>query len=267
MPPFAIARDLRLAARSGEFTAPTAGHCLGSVHTNLVIVPAEAADEFEEFCRLNKQPCPLVARTSPGDPEPGAVAPGADLRTDLPRYRVFRGGAAEADEPTDIRHLWRDDLVAFLLGCSFTFENALQRAGLAVRHLQEDRNVPMYRTAVQCRNAGRFSGHLVVSMRPYLPEQVDEVRRLTGRFPRMHGAPVHVGDPAAIGIRDLARPDFGDAVTIRDGETPVFWACGVTPQLALEAARLELAITHSPGYMFVTDLRDEEFEEHPAERE
>ena len=167
---------------------------------------------------------------------------------------------AEAVEPTDITALWRDDLVGFLLGCSFTFENALQRAGLPVRHLDEGRNVPMYRTSLPCKPAGRFSGELVVSMRPYRPELVERVVAVTSRFPTMHGGPVHVGDPAALGIQHIARPDFGDAVTIRPGEVPVFWACGVTPQVALLNARLELAITHSPGCMFVTDWRDADHE-------
>lgn len=251
--------ELRGAIRAGRFTGPTAGQAPGYVQTNLVIVPSAAADDFELFCRRNPQPCPLVARTQPGNPEPSAAAPGADLRTDVPRYRVFRGGLAEPLQPTDITPLWRGDLVGFLLGCSFTFETALEAAGLHVRHLEERRNVPMYRTTIACRPAGPFQGPLVVSMRPYRPEHVELVRKITGRYPGMHGAPVHVGDPADLGITDLARPDFGDAVTVRDGELPVFWACGVTPQLALESARLDLAITHSPGCMFVTDLRDEAF--------
>ncbi len=192
--------------------------------------------------------------------EPRHTAPGADLRTDVPRYRVFRQGMAEADEPTDVRDLWRDDLVSFLLGCSFTFENALERAGLAVRHVELGRNVPMYRTSQACRPAGRFRGNLVVSMRPYPPEAIDQVVETTRRFPTMHGGPVHVGDPAALGIANLERPDFGDAPSIRPGEVPVFWACGVTPQVALCEARLELAITHSPGCMFVTDWKDEDHE-------
>jgi uncharacterized protein YcsI (UPF0317 family) len=251
---FETPRELRLAIREGRFTGPTAGYAAGYVQTNLVVLPEEAAGEFAEFCRLNDRPCPLIAQARPGVFDPGAVAPGADLRTDVPKYRVFRGGVPQADEPADIRSLWRDDFVAFLLGCSFTFENALTRAGLEVRHVTEGRNVPMYRTSVACRPAGRFSGPLVVSMRPYRPEQVEAVTRITAGFPKMHGAPIHVGDPAAIGISDLSRPDFGDAVTIEPGEVPVFWACGVTPQLALLEARPEIAITHSPGHMFVTDL-------------
>jgi uncharacterized protein YcsI (UPF0317 family) len=254
--------ELRRAIRTGEFTAPTAGHCPGFVQTNLVIVPQAYADEFAEFCRLNPRPCPLVCRTAPGSWEPSA-APEADLRTDVPRYRVFRHGVAEAVEPTDVRSLWRDDFVGFLLGCSFTFEAALTSAGLPVRHIEEGRNVPMFRTSLPCAAAGRFAGPLVVSMRPYRAEQVAAVREVTGRYPAMHGAPIHVGDPAALGIADLQRPDFGETVTIHDDETPVFWACGVTPQLALLAAKPEIAVTHSPGCMFVTDLRDEQFQSLP----
>lgn len=253
------ARDLRAAIRAGQFTGPTAGEAPGSVQTNLVVLPAAVADDFAEFCSRNSQACPLIEQTLPGNPEPVLSAPGADLRTDAPRYRVFRQGEPQADEPTDIRGLWRGDFVAFLLGCSFTFETALEAAGLEVRHIHEGRNVPMYRTAIACQPAGRFAGPLVVSMRPYRPEQIEQVREVTARYPRMHGAPVHVGDPDAIGVVDLARPDFGDAVTINEGETPVFWACGVTPQLALLAARPEIAITHSPGCMFVTDLPEESF--------
>jgi uncharacterized protein YcsI (UPF0317 family) len=246
--------ELRREIRQGRHTGPTAGLAAGYVQTNLVILPAADATDFAEFCRLNDRPCPLVARTAPGDPEPAAVAPGADLRTDLPRYRVFRRGVPDAVEPTEITALWRDDFVGFLLGCSFTFESALVAAGLPVRHIDQGRNVPMYRTTIECKPAGRFAGPLVVSMRPYRPEQLDRVREITGRYPAMHGAPIHVGDPATIGIADVAWPDFGDAVAIDDGEVPVFWACGVTPQLALAAARPEIAITHSPGCMFVTDL-------------
>jgi uncharacterized protein YcsI (UPF0317 family) len=253
---YTTAVELRQAIRLGQFTAPTAGQAAGFVQTNLVVLPSAVAADFAEFCRLNDRPCPLVAQLPPGDPEPKQVASGADLRTDLPKYRVFRKGILDPREPTEIRDLWRDDFVAFLLGCSFTFENALTRAGLTVRHIAEGRNVPMYRTSVACQPAGPFRGPLVVSMRPYRPEQIDAVTRITAGFPRMHGAPVHVGDPSAIGIGDLSRPDFGEAVSIEPGELPVFWACGVTPQLAILEARPEIAITHSPGHMFVTDLRE-----------
>lgn len=251
------AAQLRREIRAGRHAGPTAGLAPGFVQTNVVILPGDFADDFAEFCRLNRQACPLVAQTAPGNPDPVDAAPGADLRTDVPRYRVFRHGVAETDEPLEIRDLWRDDFVGFLLGCSFTFEMALEAAGLKVRHIEEGRNVPMFRTNVACRAAGPFAGPMVVSMRPYRPEQVSRVRQITGRFPTMHGEPIHVGDPSQLGIADVSRPDFGDAVTIRPDEVPVFWACGVTPQLVLAAAKPEIAITHSPGCMFVTDLREE----------
>lgn len=193
--------------------------------------------------------------TEPGDPEPRFVAPGADLRTDLPRYRVWKNGELVA-EPTDICEYWRDDLVAFVIGCSFTFENALLLAGIPIRHIEMGCNVPMYRTNIQCQRAGRFHGPLVVSMRPLSPSQTIEATRICSRFPRAHGTPIHFGDPAVIGIRDIAKPDFGDPVEIRAGEQPVFWACGVTPQAALMQAKPPFAITHQPGCMFLTDLRD-----------
>jgi len=253
------AAELRAAIRSGDFSGPTAGLARGHVQCNVVILPADAADEFAEFCRLNPRPCPLVERLPPGDPRPARSAPDADLRWDVPRYRVFRRGVPAECEPTDIADLWRDDFVGFLLGCSFTFETALQAAGLPLRHIDEGRNVPMYRTNVACQTAGRFRGPLVVSMRPYLPEQLPRVREITAGYPAMHGGPIHVGDPAALGIADLAKPDFGEAVRIAPDEVPVFWACGVTPQLALDGSGCDLAITHSPGCMFVTDLLDEDF--------
>ena len=250
------AAELRRAIRAGEVTGPTAGMAAGYAQTNLVILPERDAADFAEFCRRNARPCPLLAQTSVGDPCPQDVAPVADLRTDVPRYRVFRHGQPEREELTDIRDLWRDDFVGFLLGCSFSFEHDLETAGLAVRHLTLGRNVPMFRTNRSCAPAGKFAGPLVVSMRPYLPEQVEEVARITARYPTMHGPPIHVGDPAEVGIVDLAQPDFGDAVPLEPGEVPVFWACGVTPQLALAAARPEICITHSPGCMFVLDRTD-----------
>lgn len=250
------AAELRRAIRAGQHCGPTAGLAPGFVQANLVILPLNVAEEFAEFCRLNSRPCPLIEQTVPGDPEPKLCAPGADLRTDVPRYRVFRHGLLEVAEPTEIGSLWRDDFVGFLLGCSFTFETALIEAGLPVRHVELGCNVPMYRTNVACQPAGRFAGPLVVSMRPYRPKQVAQVREITGRYPTMHGEPIHVGDPTALGIADINLPDFGDAVPIEPGEVPVFWACGVTPQLALAAAKPEIAITHRPGCMFVTDLRD-----------
>ncbi len=253
----ATGATLRGFARAGKLTGPTPGLALGYVQANLVVLPKDLAFDFRLFCQRNPKPCPLLDVTDPGSAEPKLVAPGADLRTDLPRYVVYQNGE-RVDEPTDLRGWWRDDLVAFLLGCSFTFENALLQAGLPVRHIETNRNVPMYRTSLPCVPAGVFKGNMVVSMRPMRPDQAVEAVRVCSRFPQAHGAPVHRGDPSAIGIRDLARPDFGDAVEIRPGEVPVFWACGVTPQSVVMEVRPPLAITHKPGHMFVTDLKDED---------
>jgi uncharacterized protein YcsI (UPF0317 family) len=248
---------VRAAIRAGDWTGPTAGLAPGRVQANLVVLPQRHAYDFLRFCVANPRPCPLVEVTESGSPEPARSAPQADLRTDVPRYRVFRDGDP-SDEVDDITALWRGDLVAFLIGCSFTFERALLAAGLPVRHLEEGVNVPMYRTSIACRPAGAFSGPMVVSMRPLSPAQALRAVQVTSRFPAVHGAPVHIGEPAAIGIAALDRPDYGDPVTVRPGEVPVFWACGVTPQAAAAAARPELMITHAPGHMFVTDLRDDE---------
>ncbi len=252
----ATAEQLRAQIREGRWTGHTSGLAHGYVQANLVILPAADAADFAEFCRLNDRACPLLEQTAPGDPHPHVTAPAADLRTDVPRYRVFREGIPDSDEPTDIRALWRDDFVSFLLGCSFTFEHALQRAQIPLRHVELQRNVSMYRTSLPCRPAGRFAGDLVVSMRPFAAHLVEQVIAISRRFPTMHGGPIHVGDAAALGIADLARPDFGEAVDLLPGDVPVFWACGVTPQLALCQARCTLAITHSPGCMFVTDWLD-----------
>jgi uncharacterized protein YcsI (UPF0317 family) len=251
--------DVRRAARTGELTGPTPGLALGYVQANLVIVPRDLAFDFLLFCQRNPKPCPLLEVTDVGSPEPRAVAPGADLRTDLPRYRVYRDGEL-VDEPTDLSRYWRDDLVGFLIGCSFTFENALIQAGVPVRHIEQGVNVPMYRTNIACRSAGAFHGNMVVSMRPLTPAQAVAATRICGRFPLAHGAPVHFGDPAAIGVRDATRPDYGDPVEIRAGEVPVFWACGVTPQAVAVSSRPPFLITHKPGHMFVTDLRDSDLE-------
>ena len=250
---------LRQAIRAGRWTGPTSGLAAGYVQTNVVLLPYELADEFATFCHANPRACPLLYQSPPGVYCPREAAPDADLRTDVPRYRIFRQGQLQQGEPLQIIDLWRDDLVVFLLGCSFTFENALQAAGLSVRHIDQGRNVPMYRTSISCISAGRFAGPLVVSMRPYPPEQVDEAVRISSRFPSMHGGPWHVGDPLALGIRNLDQPAFGDPVELNSNDVPLFWACGVTPQLALEAAAPDLCITHSPGHMFVTDWSEEQF--------
>jgi uncharacterized protein YcsI (UPF0317 family) len=224
------------------------------VQANLVILPKEHAFDFLLFCLRNPQPCPLLGVCEAGNPEPKEIAPGTDLRTDLPRYAVYENGILRAT-PLDLHQYWRDDLVSFLLGCSFTFEASMLEAGLPIRHLEQGVNVPMYRTNRPNNKAGIFEGELVVSMRPLKPEMIEKATELSARMPLAHGAPVHVGDPAALGIADLSKPDFGDAVTIHPDEVPVFWACGVTPQAAIMAAKPKLALTHLPGHMFLTDLR------------
>ena len=256
----ATGADVRTQARNGALTSQTSGLAMGYVQANLVVVPRDLAFDFLLFCQRNPKPCPLLDVTEPGNPEPKSVAPGADLRTDVPRYCIYKDGRP-VEEPLDLKSHWRPDFVGFLLGCSFTFENALLADGLPVRHIEENRNVPMFRTNILCRPAGVFHGPLVVSMRPMTAAQASRAVQVCSRFPRAHGAPVHIGDPSAIGIRDLQEPDFGDAVTIRPGEVPVFWACGVTPQAVAMAARPPLLITHKPGHMFVTDLRDTDLEE------
>jgi uncharacterized protein YcsI (UPF0317 family) len=233
---------------------PTAGWSPGYVQANLVVLPRDLAFDFMLFAQRNPRPCPVLDVTDPGDPV-SAMAPQADLRTDLPAYRVFEHGQMVA-ETTDISRYWRDDLVAFLIGCSFTFERALIAAGVPVRHVQQGRNVPIFVTNQMCRPAGIFSGPMAVTMRPVPPDLVPAAVQVTARYPAVHGAPVHVGGPAALGIADLSRPDFGDPVRAEDADVPVFWACGVTPQVALQRARPPLAITHSPGHMFITDVPD-----------
>jgi uncharacterized protein YcsI (UPF0317 family) len=252
--------DVRRLARCGELTGPTPGLALGYVQANLVVVPRDLAFDFLLFCQRNPRPCPLLDVTEPGDAEPRFVAAGADVRTDVPCYRVYQHGEL-VEEPADLKRWWRPDLVAFLIGCSFTFENALLQAGVPVRHVEQNCNVPMYRTNIACKPAGAFHGPLVVSMRPLTPAQAVAATRICARFPRAHGTPIHFGDPEALGIKDISHPDFGDAVEIRPGETPVFWACGVTPQAVAMHARPPLLLTHKPGHMFVTDLRDTELED------
>jgi uncharacterized protein YcsI (UPF0317 family) len=236
---------------------PTAAWAPGFAQANLVVLPRDIAFDFMLFTQRNPKPCPVLDVTEPGVPVTG-LAQDADLRTDLPAYRIWEHGECVA-EATDITAYWREDLVAFLIGCSFTFDRALTAAGVPVRHLEQGRNVPMFVTSTPCRPAGIFSGPLVVSMRPVPADRVPAAVLVTARYPAVHGAPVHVGHPAAIGIADVSRPDFGDPVDFQDGDMPVFWACGVTPQMALATARPSFAITHAPGHMFITDARDEAF--------
>ncbi len=241
--------------RSGAFTGPTAGLAPGNVQANLVILPAEEAHDFLRFAQANPKPCPVLAVSEPGSTELPTLARDLDIRTDVPRYRVWENGTLVA-EPTEITAFWRSDLVVFALGCSFSFEQALLEDGLELRHLTQGGNVPMYRTNIATVPAGRFFGPLVVSMRPFSPAAAIRAIQITSRYPSVHGAPVHIGLPEAIGIHDLSRPDYGDAVAVREGELPVFWACGVTPQAVIAAAKPRFCITHAPGCMLITDLRN-----------
>lgn len=243
---------LRGLCRSGEFSGPTAGLAAGHVQANLMIVPQEFAFDFLLFCLRNPKPCPLVEVLELGR-YAVQCAEASDLRTDIGSYRVYEHGVL-VREVADLRELWRDDLVSFLLGCSFSFESALMAGGIPLRHVQQQRNVAMYKTNIPCQAAGRFHGNMVVSMRPIKCSDVARAVEISGRFPQVHGAPVHIGQPQQIGIADIARPEFGDAVAIMDDELPVFWACGVTPQYVAELSRIPFCITHAPGKMFITDL-------------
>jgi uncharacterized protein YcsI (UPF0317 family) len=247
----------RLAIRRGQHSGSTSAVAPGLVQANLAILPQSDAEDFLRFCERNPKPCPLLAVSAPGDWRLPALAEDLDLRTDAPRYRVWRDGVL-ADEPRDLMRWWRDDLVAFAIGCSFSFEQALIEDGIELRHITRRCNVPMYRTSVATVPAGAFHGPLVVSMRPLRPAAAIRAIEITSRFPAVHGAPVHIGKPELIGIADLATPDYGDAVPIHDDELPVFWACGVTPQAVIAAARPAFCITHYPGAMLVTDRRNSE---------
>ncbi|NVM26749.1 MAG: putative hydro-lyase [Desulfobacterales bacterium] len=247
---------LRELIRAGKWTKPTTGNASGYVQANLVMLPREEAFHFLVFCIRNPKPCPILDVLETGKVEP-RIAAGADLRTDLPRYRIFEQGELKT-EVGDVVDIFHEDMVSFLLGCSFSFESALVAAGLPVRNLDEEKNISMYITNRTCQPAGPFSAPLVVTMRPMRPEEAVRAVQVTTRFHLTHGAPIHLGSPKEIGVGDLSRPDFGDPVTIRPGEIPVFWACGVTAILAATSIPLPLVITHAPGHMFVSDLRDED---------
>ncbi len=249
--------EVRKLIRDGQLVQPTSGLAPGHVQANLAIIPMDLAFDFLLFCQRNPKPCPLLEVVEAGDTEPAEFAPGADLRTDTPMYRVYEYGEMTA-EVEDISEFWRDDLVSFLLGCSFSFETALIRAGIPIKHIDQDKTVSMFITNIPTASAGAFSGPMVVSMRAIKQEQIVRAVQVTSRFPATHGAPVHVGDPDVIGISDVSRPDFGDPTDFDDGDVPVFWACGVTPQAAAMSSRPPLMITHAPGHMFVTDKTDED---------
>ena len=246
-------KELRAQIRGGKLTRTTAGLAPDYVQANLAVLPREQAYDFLLFCQRNPRPCPLLEVTDVGSAEPKGVAPGADLRTDIVSYRIYKNGEA-VDEVTDATPYWRDDLVAFLLGCSFTFEQALVQAGVRLWHLENQKTVAMWRTNIECRPAGAFHGPMVVSMRPIRPGDLAKAVTATARFPGAHGAPIHIGDPESIGITDIGKPHYGDVQQMEPGDIPVFWACGVTPQAVALASKPPFMITHSPGHMFVTDL-------------
>ena len=247
--------EFRESVRQQHHTGPTDGCCPGYAQANLVVLPKDMAYDFLLFAQRNPKSCPLLEVTDTGSRFLREIAPGADIARDLPKYRVYEHGVLTG-EYEDVSHLWRDDLVSFLIGCSFSFEGEMMEAGIPVRHIEEGCNVPMYVTNLACKPAGIFRGNMVVSMRPLPYDQIVKSVLVTGAMPKVHGAPIHIGDPSVIGIKDLDRPDFGDAVTIHPGEVPVFWPCGVTPQAALMASKPAFAITHAPGHMLVTDVKN-----------
>ena len=254
----ATSKEIRQQIRQGQWAGNTSGLAAGFVQCNLVILPNDLAHDFLRFCQLNPKPCPLIAMsTNAGDPLITEAGDDIDIRTDIPLYRLYQQGEL-ISEVNDITSHWRDDLVTFLLGCSFSFEEALIADGIEIRNITEQKNVPMYKTNIACKPAGNFSGNMVVSMRPMKAADAIRAVQICSRFPQVHGAPVHLGDPSLIGIEDINKPEFGDAVTIHHDEIPVFWACGVTPQVAVNNAKPEFCITHSPGHMLVTDLKNSE---------
>jgi uncharacterized protein YcsI (UPF0317 family) len=250
----AAAREM---IRHNKWIKPTSGVSNGFIQANLAVLPKDLAFEFLLFCQRNPKACPVIDVTEPGSWIPKLVAPSADLRKDVPKYRVYKEGLLVV-EKTDITDLWDENMVGFLLGCSFTFEEALINNGIPIRHIEENCNVPMYKTNIACTKAGRFEGPMVVSMRPMKEKDVIRAVQVTSRFPSVHGAPIHIGNPETLGIKDIYKPDFGDKVSINDGEVPVFWACGVTPQAVAMEVKPEIMITHAPGHMFITDLRNEQ---------
>ena len=254
---FKNARHVRQLIREGIWQSHTSGLASDHVQGNVVVLPQALANDFLLYCQRNPKPCPLLAVSEPGVAILPSLGTDIDIRSDLPQYRVWRHGEVVA-EPTDISALWRDDLVSFVLGCSFSFEQALLESGLPLRHITQGKNVAMYRTLIPTQAAGVFHGPMVVSMRPMKAADAIRAVQVTSRFPNVHGAPVHLGDPALIGIRNLDAPDYGDAVEVMSDEIPVFWACGVTPQAALLQARPEFCITHAPGAMLITDLLNQQ---------
>lgn len=250
-------KEIRTLIRRGKWDKPTAGLAMGYAQANLVILPQKYAFDFLLFCQRNPKPCPLLEVLEPGEFRTKFLSLEADIRTDIPRYNIYRKGRLEATVK-DIKRFWEKDFVTFLLGCSFSFEEAMLRSNISIRHIEENKNVPMFITHIPCKAAGVFHGPMVVTMRPIPSEQVIRAVQITSRYAWAHGAPIHIGDPSTLGIKDVKKPDFGDPVTMKRGEVPVFWACGVTPQAVVTKAKPDLCITHAPGHMFISDLLNEE---------
>lgn len=248
--------EIRNLIREGKLVQPTAGMANGYAQANLAILKKEHAFDFLLFCQRNPKSCPLLDVTEVGSPFPKFASSSGDIRTDISKYRIYKYGEL-TEEVTDITKYWEGDMVGFLIGCSFTFEHALLNNDISVRHIEEECNVPMYKTNIPCVEAGIFRGNIVASMRPIPHKDVVRAAQVTSRFPSVHGGPIHIGDPHVIGIQDINTPHFGDSVTIKEGETPVFWACGVTPQAVAMETKPPIMITHAPGHMFITDIRDE----------
>lgn len=248
-------KKVRALIREGKITSQTSGMCEGYAQANLVVLPKELAYDFLLFAQRNPRPCPLLEVSDTGSRALHQIAEGADIARDIPKYRIYENGVMTG-EYTDVSRFWRDDFVSFLIGCSFSFEGDLLAADVPVRQIEEGKNVPMYNTNIPCAPAGVFHGNMVVSMRPIPYELVPKAVLITGQMPRVHGAPIHIGDPAHIGIQDLSHPDYGEMVTIRDGEVPVFWPCGVTPQNVIMNSKPSFCITHAPGHMLITDVKN-----------
>lgn len=254
--------EVRAAIRKGEIDFPTAGMCRGYAQANLIILPPEYAADFEEYAKRNPFPCPVLEIIKGEQPLTHDMGEGGNICSDIPRYRIYRDGVWDGKEITDVTEYWKEGYVGFLIGCSFSFEEALMAAGIEVRHIAQGRNVPMYKTNIQTVKAGPFEGPMVCSMRPMTPENAQKAYDITVKMPNVHGAPVHMGDAAGVGVADVMKPDYGEAVDIYEGEIPVFWPCGVTPQAAVENAKPTIAITHAPGHMFITDIINSELNDY-----
>ena len=250
--------EVRKLIREGVIDFPTAGMCRGYAQANLIILPPEYAADFEKFAELNPFPCPVLEVIKGEQPLTHAMGEGGNICSDIPRYRIYRDGVWDGETLTDVTEYWKQGYVGFLIGCSFSFEEALMREGIEVRHIAQGRNVPMYKVGIQTVKAGPFEGPMVCSMRPMTPENAQKAYDITVKMPNVHGAPVHMGPAEGVGVKDVMKPDYGDAVDIYEGEIPVFWPCGVTPQAAVENAKPPIAITHAPGHMFITDIINSE---------